>query len=298
VNRRQTRLAGLLQHTRDRIRGRNKESTRPRNRGAAAVEAGIISLLVFVLFFGIIEFGLLWRNINVMSDAAREGVREASQLTRDPAFHTEAMDKIEARLDALPRGKAFHVTVFKADPATAQPMSGDPLLTCTSDCYRFDWNDSTQHWDIDPSASGPASTHDTCDYVGIHITGSYDWLTGFFGANRTLSETQVKRLEPAPGDVTCPTAAAPTVEPTPTPTPPATATPTTTPTPTPTPTPDPSWTPTPTPGPTNTPGPGPTPTPTRTPTPTPTFGPSPTPTPTRTPTPAATPFPTPPPVDT
>ncbi len=35
-----------------------------RQRGAAAVEAGLVSLIVFVLFFGILEFGLLWRNIN------------------------------------------------------------------------------------------------------------------------------------------------------------------------------------------------------------------------------------------
>ena len=101
-------------------------------RGAAAVEAGIVSLLVFVLFFGIIEFGLLWRNINVTADAAREGAIEVSQLTRDPNFHTEALDRMQLRLDAMPRGDAYRIVIFKADPATAAPLSGQPVETCTT----------------------------------------------------------------------------------------------------------------------------------------------------------------------
>ena len=99
------------------------------SRGAAAVEAGIVSILVFVLLFGIIEFGLLWRNIHVVTDAGREGAITASQLTRDPTYAQEAMNTIEARLDAISRGEAYHVTIFKADPGTGEPANGEDVLT-------------------------------------------------------------------------------------------------------------------------------------------------------------------------
>lgn len=296
--------------------------TRPdADRGAAAVEAGIVSLLVFILFFGILEFGLLWRNINVINRAANEGASTAAQLTREATFELDTMAAVEEVLDSLPRGDVDQVTIFLANAATASPASGTTVDTCTIDCWRFVRDPATGVFDADPSATWDPTTHQTCDFVGVTIEGTYKWVTFFFGADRSITETVVRRMEPAPGEAACPTVAPPTVEPTPTPpptpTPTITPTPTQTPTPTPTPTPGPTSTPTatptitptptrtPTPTPTATPDPlnPPTPTPTRTPTATPTRTPTPrppTPTPTRTPTPTPTPtpYPTPPGVDT
>lgn len=252
------------------------------------MEAGLVSLIVFVLFFGILEFGLLWRNINVISNAAREGSERASQLTREADYHTRALADIDANLAALPLGDAEVITIFEANPFTAQPISGADPETCTVDCYRW-FRKSDGTWSIDATAAWPAADHQTCDYVGVYIRGRYEWATTFFGADRTLREVSVKRMEPAPGDIACPAAPAPTVEPTPTPLP----TPTPTPTPIPTATPVPTATPIP--PPTATPGPTATPLPTATPTPTPDPSWTPTPTPrpaaTATPRPTATPAP-------
>jgi Flp pilus assembly protein TadG len=46
--------------------------------GAAAVEFAIIASLLFVLVFGIIEFGRLFNELEIMNSAAREGARAAA----------------------------------------------------------------------------------------------------------------------------------------------------------------------------------------------------------------------------
>ena len=46
--------------------------------GAAAVEFALIASLLFVVLFGIIEFGRLFNELEVLNSAAREGARVAA----------------------------------------------------------------------------------------------------------------------------------------------------------------------------------------------------------------------------
>jgi Flp pilus assembly protein TadG len=46
--------------------------------GAAAVEFAIISVLLLILVFGMIEFGIAFSKVNVYTGAAREGARYAA----------------------------------------------------------------------------------------------------------------------------------------------------------------------------------------------------------------------------
>lgn len=50
---------------------------RRRDEGLAVVETTIVLLLLLVLFFGIMEYGWLFYAMQIVSNAAREGVREA-----------------------------------------------------------------------------------------------------------------------------------------------------------------------------------------------------------------------------
>lgn len=47
-------------------------------RGAAAVEFAIIASFLFVVLFGIIEFGRMFSELEVLNSAAREGARAAA----------------------------------------------------------------------------------------------------------------------------------------------------------------------------------------------------------------------------
>ncbi len=55
--------------------GRRARPRRRGERGAAAVEFAIVLPLLFVLLFGIIEFGILFYNYQVITNASREGAR-------------------------------------------------------------------------------------------------------------------------------------------------------------------------------------------------------------------------------
>jgi Flp pilus assembly protein TadG len=53
---------------------------RSSQKGAAAVEFALLSLLLLVFVFGIIEFGFLWVQSNYVANAAREGARVAAKI--------------------------------------------------------------------------------------------------------------------------------------------------------------------------------------------------------------------------
>ena len=54
------------------------------NKGVAAVEFAIIAPLLFVLLFGIIEFGVVLYNQAVITNASREGARYAATFYTNP----------------------------------------------------------------------------------------------------------------------------------------------------------------------------------------------------------------------
>ena len=50
----------------------------PKEEGAAAVEFAIVSVLLLIIVFGAIEFGIAFSKVNVYTGAAREGTRYAA----------------------------------------------------------------------------------------------------------------------------------------------------------------------------------------------------------------------------
>ena len=69
-----------------RIKGRGE-------RGAATVEFAIIALVLFSLVFGIIEFGILLFDKQVLTNASREGAR-AGAVMRMPRLDNDAIEAI------------------------------------------------------------------------------------------------------------------------------------------------------------------------------------------------------------
>ena len=44
---------------------------------------------------------------------------------------------------------------------------------------------------------------DDTDYVGVYVSGHYDFATGLFGASRKLEDVSIMRLEPLPLSSSC-----------------------------------------------------------------------------------------------
>lgn len=63
-------------------------------RGAAAVEFALIAPLLFMVIFGIIQFGLAWSQKEVYIQAAREGARYAAVGCESSCSSTAVRDRV------------------------------------------------------------------------------------------------------------------------------------------------------------------------------------------------------------
>ena len=122
--------------------------------GATAVEFALILPLLILLLFGIIEFGLVLYNKQIITNACREGARAGiiARATR--------LSNIEIRNEVIKYGKAYLVT-FGSD--TLENIDEDiRLLTINNDSATFD-----------PDTD--RCTSFGCDLVVV-VTYKYDFL--------------------------------------------------------------------------------------------------------------------------
>lgn len=64
------------------------------NRGQALVEFALVISILVMIIFGIIEWGRLWMTMNVLTGAAREGVRVAAVTAPDPILVDNAAQNV------------------------------------------------------------------------------------------------------------------------------------------------------------------------------------------------------------
>lgn len=234
------RTDSALQHA---LPGRRAPHTpRPRrlhgDRGAAAVEFALVSMLLFTLVFGIIEFSLVMRDKIAVTSAARDGGRTASAEPRaagynDPITGTpdnitglvpDAVKSVAASLTGIPKASIKGIWVYQAGanglPANGNvlPSSASPNGKCSTNCVSY-FYDPTRQW-TDPSTNtlvtggfsliggswSPTSIN-ACpgdpngQYVGIYVAVEHSFITGKFltGAGTlNLSDTATFKFEPIP----------------------------------------------------------------------------------------------------
>ncbi len=177
-------------------------------RGTVVVESAIIISLIVVLFFGILEFGMLLRSSQALTEASRTGARAAASLPREVGYQDVVAEAVAASLrGSIPAGAVLDLVVYKADPITGQPVVG--TLPACGTCYRFTWDPVDEEFDTSAGSSWPASSQSACgpvdmtDYVGVWVSGEYDFVTTFWSDRVDLSNYTVMRLEPITGTAVC-----------------------------------------------------------------------------------------------
>ncbi|WP_217907723.1 TadE/TadG family type IV pilus assembly protein [Desulfosediminicola ganghwensis] len=93
--------------------------------GASAVEFALVSPLLFVLTFGIIEFGLLLYDYAVITNASREGAR-AAVVYREPIVSTKDITDIVIAY-ANEHGRLINLGVAGPSSLTEEDVDVIPL---------------------------------------------------------------------------------------------------------------------------------------------------------------------------
>ncbi|MFV2040337.1 MAG: TadE/TadG family type IV pilus assembly protein, partial [Acidimicrobiales bacterium] len=163
--------------------------------------------LLVLMFFGVLEMGMVLRTRTAMTDASREAARTAAALPRVDGFQNNALAAVNGVI-ANNRGEPIdYVVIYRADPNTGDPLSGEAVESCFTDCWRYErlagnfqqklgatWNAADQ------SACGGVG--DT-DWLAVYIRGHYRGVTPMLTLDRTFTDRTVMRLEPMELDVRC-----------------------------------------------------------------------------------------------
>ena len=192
------------------MRAERRKPTRHRDSGAVAVEAGVVSMLLVVLLFGVIETSYLFKNWLSVSAAARAGARMAASqpkvasLAGSPDFAQLSANQVTNAITGLVPANIEAVWVYKASPTTGLPDSGS-FASC-SVCVKFAWNAGTSSLTplIGQSSSWAASTQNACssniptrDTLGVYVRYKNSSPLGFFFKETRVNESTVMWLEPS-----------------------------------------------------------------------------------------------------
>ncbi len=186
---------------------------RERERGAALVEAAIITPVFFLLVFFVFEMGLLFRDALTTDNASREGARAAS--TRGNAADADyfILRTVEHGLEAVGLQRLEYVVVFNATgpgdsvPGACRSASQPGLCNHYTAADFFAELDNAGGFDTGNFRCGTLdsnwcpTTRDTTlsggtDFVGVHVETRHDFVTNLIPGGNQLGETTILSLEP------------------------------------------------------------------------------------------------------
>ncbi|HEX9853901.1 MAG TPA: TadE/TadG family type IV pilus assembly protein [Acidimicrobiia bacterium] len=158
-------------------------------RGTTILEFTIVASLLFSMLFGIIEFGLAFRDRLTISNATQNAARVGAARGDDADADFEILKAMESSLSNLPNTGiqiVKFVDVFRATTA-GLPASGCPGAACNRYTYTpggpgCDWNPCPDPdagysgWPWNPSSRDVALPD--LEVLGVRTTFSHNWITG------------------------------------------------------------------------------------------------------------------------
>jgi Flp pilus assembly protein TadG len=206
------------------------------SRGAVVVEAALVTPLLLLIVFGIIEMAFLMKDNVALSSLVRQGGRiasahadagpgdDASQCTTPnchlnaPKLAQYASDAIDRAGTALPRDSIDELWVYQANKKgypclSVQTTAGassnacsetgsdsNQSWVCTANCVKYRWFASDQHFHY-VSGTWTSSNINGCaganiDTVGVYMKATHSFLTGLIFEETTMSDHAVFNFEP------------------------------------------------------------------------------------------------------
>lgn len=172
-------------------------------RGAVMVEMAIVVPIFVLLAFGMLEFGLAFKDKLSMGHAVNQATRNATVLGTEPVADIEILQAFEAGLaGASSLNAVVHVDIFKAD-ANGDPVAWDRYVPDGTTCGWTpcpDPDGAFAGYGV-PSGYPPCSRDNALDggvdTIGVQVRYNHDWVTGVLGFSaQTWYETARGRIEP------------------------------------------------------------------------------------------------------
>ena len=180
----------------------SRRTTRNRSqRGAVAVEAALITPLFVLLVFGIIEFGLMFKDYLAVVSSVRAGARIASAEPRNVNFAADAASQIAREGAALDLSLVSELWVYKADKTTGTPVGYSDFSNCTT-CVKFKWDSASKKFlpiagtTWDPNTQNACAGDSARDSVGVYLKYKHPSVTGMVIKDFDLQSSTVMSLEP------------------------------------------------------------------------------------------------------
>ncbi len=204
------------------VRVRREE--RRGERGTALLEAAFVTPLFFMLIFGIMEFGFLFRNYLTVANTTREGARTASVSGSAPEADFLTLRTIEHAFDAWGISNVEFVVIYHAtgpddsvpDACKLGPVAGvcnyyrpsefqlglvdasgdpTPYFQCGPASVDRHWCPSDRQTGLTDVSPDPAYGNGPA-YIGVYVQAEHRYLTGFFGSTTKLTDDRIIRIEP------------------------------------------------------------------------------------------------------
>lgn len=173
--------------------------SRLRERGAAALEFALVAPLFFLVVFGGIEIGLMFRSHLAIQDMSRSAARVASIQRDNPDADREILKRVVNGAATL-NGKVTKVIIFSAPTldATLPPScidGSDNPASQSGICNAY----GPEYIDVAAGTSAvetglTSAERRQWDNLGIYIEYDYQYVTGFFDSI-TLSASTVEVVE-------------------------------------------------------------------------------------------------------
>lgn len=200
---------------------RLREKRKNEERGASILEAAFVAPVFFLLIFGIIEFGFLFRNYQTIGASATDAARTASIRGNDPEADFQTLQSFRQTFATWDLQDFEYIVIFEAaGPGSQVPLAcktgssvvekcnrytvadlfkpvTDGSSTFFGDCTHLDALDDAWCPTGRDSSLGGTGVNAGVDLVGIYVEAEHKYITGFFKGSSTLSYTQVVRLEPS-----------------------------------------------------------------------------------------------------
>lgn len=176
--------------------GRIGRSVAKRERGATLVEAALVFPLLFLVLMAIVEFGLAFKDDLSVGHGAREGARAGATFGTDPFANYLVLREVENVLASISVSEGLRVRIY--NPVSGQ---GDNYVYQKGFATGCDWNpcpdpDNTNYqvpnWrPVLRDVSAPFT-----DRIGVRISYTHRWLTGFFFSTSDFTKDVDLQMEP------------------------------------------------------------------------------------------------------